>query len=74
MEKDFPLSEAVTAYYQTGNEGLAAYVITKHRDGWIMRTDAPYEVDGEWMGNAARRRWAINEAKRQRKVIRQTNF
>ena len=64
--REFDISEAASVYWETDNDGLAAYVITKHRDGWIMRTDAPSDL----FGIAERRRWAINESKRQAELIR----
>lgn len=69
MEKRFDLSEAVSVYVESDNDGRAVYVIAKHRDGWTMRTDAP-TVDGdEWLTTAERFRWARNEAKRQRQAF-----
>ena len=72
MDFQFDLSEADRVYWETDNDGLAAYVVTISRDGRYMRTDAPYEVDGEWMTKSMRRRWVINESKRQATLIRES--
>ena len=64
--REFDISEAASVYWETDNDGFTAYVVTIHRDGWRMRTDAPADV----FGIAARRRWAVNESYRQAALIR----
>ena len=71
MDSEFDLSEADQVFWETDNDGLAAYVVTISRDGRYMRTDAPTELDGEWLGKSERRRWVINESKRQANLIRE---
>lgn len=68
MERNFDLSEGRTAYVESDNDAHAVYVISKHPDGWVMRTDAPLHLT-----TSERFAWARAEAKRQRAEMRKTN-